>query len=211
MSTLASALSAGLIGFTRLLTGVQARWEGCAPLPRQRIYFANHSSHADIVLIWAALPVALRRATRPVAGADYWYQTSLRRYIIDEVIRAVLIDRSGKMNLGDPIDRMESALHGGDSLILFPEGTRNTTDERLLPFKSGLYRLACACPEVELVPTWIANVGRVLPKGATVPIPLLCSVTFGQSVSLAADESRGAFLTRARTALLELGEAAEPA
>lgn len=211
MSTLASALSAGMIGFTRLLTGVQARWEGCAPLPRQRIYFANHSSHADIVLIWAALPVALRRATRPVAGADYWYQTSLRRYIIDEVIRAVLIDRSGTMNLGDPIGCMETALHGGDSLILFPEGTRNTTDERLLPFKSGLYRLACACPEVELVPTWIANVGRVLPKGATIPIPLLCSVSFGQPISRAADESRGAFLTRARTALLALGEAAQPA
>lgn len=96
MSTLASALSGGLIGFTRLLTGVQPRWQGCAPVPTQRIYFANHSSHADIVLIWAALPVAVRRATRPVAGADYWYQTTLRRYVIDEVIRAVLIDRDRK-------------------------------------------------------------------------------------------------------------------
>ena len=211
MSTLASALSGGLIGFTRLLTGVQPRWQGCAPVPTQRIYFANHSSHADIVLIWAALPVAVRRATRPVAGADYWYQTTLRRYVIDEVIRAVLIDRSGTMNLGDPVARMEAALHGGDSLILFPEGTRNTTDDRLLPFKSGLYRLACACPEVELVPTWIANVGRVLPKGATIPIPLLCSVTFGQPISRAIDESRDAFLGRARTALLALGEAAQPA
>lgn len=211
MSNIAAALAAGLIGCTRLLTGVQARWQGCAPVPQQRIYFANHSSHADIVLIWAALPLSLRRATRPVAGADYWYQTTFRRYVIDQVIRAVLIDRSGKMNLGDPIGRMEAALRGQDSLILFPEGTRNTTDERLLVFKSGLYRLAVACPEVELVPTWIANVGRVLPKGATIPIPLLCSVTFGQPIRLAPDETRDDFLGRARSALLALGAGAEPA
>lgn len=211
MSSITSALAAGLIGCTRLLTGVQARWQGCAPVPRQRIYFANHSSHADIVLIWAALPMSLREATRPVAGADYWYQTSFRRFVIDRVIRAVLIDRSGKMNLGDPIGRMETALRGGDSLILFPEGTRNTTDERLLPFKSGLYRLAAACPEVELVPTWIANVGRVLPKGATIPIPLLCSVTFGQPVAQEPGEAKESFLARARSALLELGTNAQPA
>jgi len=211
MSHIASALAAGLIGCTRCLTGVQARWQGCAPVTRQRIYFANHASHADIVLIWAALPVLLRRSTRPVAGADYWYRTSLRRFVIERVIRAVLIDRTGTMNLGDPIEAMEAALRGGDSLILFPEGTRNTTDERLLPFKSGLYRLALACPDVELVPTWIANVGRVLPKGATIPIPLLCSVTFGQPVVLAPGDSRSAFLDRARASLLALGADAEPA
>lgn len=210
MSKVASALAAGLIGCTRLLTGVQARWQGCAPVPRQRLYFANHSSHADIVLIWAALPLALRRLTRPVAGADYWYQTSLRRYVIDEVIRAVLIDRSGKMNMGDPIACMEASLRRGDSLILFPEGTRNTTEERLLAFKSGIYRLACACPEVEFVPTWIANVGRVLPKGAAVPIPLLCSVTFGEPIARLADEPKAAFLDRARAALLALGDSAQP-
>jgi 1-acyl-sn-glycerol-3-phosphate acyltransferase len=210
MNTIATTLAAGLTGFTRLLTGARARWQGCAPSPRQRIYFANHSSHADIVLIWAALPKSLRHNTRPVAGADYWYRSELRRFVIDEVIRAVLIDRTGTMNLGDPIERMESALNTGASLILFPEGTRNTTDERLLPFKSGLYRLAQACPEVELVPTWISNIGRVLPKGATVPIPLLCSVTFGQSLALEPEEPKHVFLERARTTLLALANEVQP-
>lgn len=210
MRLLAPILAAGLTGFVRLLTGAQSRWQGCGPEPRQRIYFANHSSHADIVLIWAALPEALRQATRPVAGADYWYRTTFRRYVIDEVIRAVLVDRTGTMNLGDPIARMEDALRAGASLILFPEGTRNVSDERLLPFKSGIYRLARACPEVELVPTWISNVARVLPKGAAVPIPLLCSVTFGAPLAVGEDETRDAFLDRARNALLDLGDRAQP-
>jgi 1-acyl-sn-glycerol-3-phosphate acyltransferase len=210
MKFIAPTLAAGLTGFTRFLTGAQARWHGCAPAPNQRIYFANHSSHADIVLIWAALPDALRAATRPVAGADYWYQTPVRRYIIDEVIRAVLIDRSGTMNLGDPIGRMEDALRGGASLILFPEGTRNVTEDRLLPFKSGIFHLAQTCPGIEFVPTWISNVGRVLPKGATIPIPLLCSVTFGEPLVLKPDEAKASFLDRARRSLLDLADIAQP-
>ena len=39
---------------------------------RQRIYFGNHSSHLDFIVIWSALPPRLRRHARPVAGRDYW-------------------------------------------------------------------------------------------------------------------------------------------
>lgn len=210
MNAIASTLNSVLTGFTQVLTGAQARWQGCAPCTRQRIYFANHASHADIVLIWAALPKSLRKNTRPVAGADYWYRSDLRRFVIDQVIGAVLIDRSDTMNLGNPIERMETALNAGASLILFPEGTRNTSDERLLPFKSGIYRLAQTRPDIELVPTWISNIGRVLPKGATIPIPLLCSVTFGHPLNLDPKESKIDFLDRARASLLRLAHEAQP-
>jgi len=210
MKAIAPYLAAGLTGFTRALTGAQARWHGCAPLPRQRIYFANHASHADIVLIWAALPKPLRRITKPVAGADYWYATPFRRYIIDEVIQAVLVDRTGTLGMGDPIDGMARALQSGASLILFPEGTRNTTDQQLLPLKSGLFRLAQVCPQVELVPTWISNVGRVLPKGASIPLPLLCSVTFGKPLDVAPDDDKTRFLERAREGLLSLAQLTQP-
>src|SRR3989344_7974901 len=87
-------VSWALTRFTRLITGAQARWLGCAPVPVQRIYFGNHNSHADFALIWASLPVALRRMTRPVAGADYWEAGALKRYIIHEVLRGVVIARS---------------------------------------------------------------------------------------------------------------------
>ena len=193
--------------FARLVTGVRGRWQGCGPDQRPRIYFANHASHGDFILIWAALPRSLRRLTRPVAAADYWLKSRLRRFIVERVFRAVLIDRHHATPEVDPIAQMAAALDGGGSLILFPEGTRNTTEERLLPFKSGLYRLARDRPDVELVPTWIENLNRVMPKGELVPIPLLCTVTFGTPLRLADGETKAGFTERSRAALLALAPA----
>lgn len=203
-------LVAGAIcGFAKLLTGVRAVWRGSKPEERQRVYFANHRSHGDFVLIWASLPPSLRRITRPVAGADYWLATPLSRYIGGSVFRSVLIDRSAKANQAvSPIAQMSEALTQGDSLIIFPEGTRNLEDG-LLPFKSGIYRLACAHPEVEFIPVWIENVGRVMPKGAVVPVPLLCTLTFGFPMRIVAGEDKQAFLNRAREALSALSPAEE--
>ena len=109
-----------------LVTGVRGDWRGCAPDPRPRVYFANHTSHGDFVLIWTVLPPALRRVTRPVAGADYWtVNGNLRRFIAERVFRAVLIDRDPATRKGDPVEQMADALDASASLILFPEGTRN--------------------------------------------------------------------------------------
>jgi 1-acyl-sn-glycerol-3-phosphate acyltransferase len=210
MSLVADFAASLLTRFTRLVTGAQARWVGCAPLPGQRVYFGNHASHADFALIWASLPEALRRTTRPVAGADYWDKGTLRRYLIHDVLRGVLIDRVQAERTCDPIELMAAALGAGDSLILFPEGTRNTTDEVLLPFRSGLYRLALRRPDVELVPVWMENLGRLLPKGEFIPVPLLCSITFGTPLRLADGETRDAFLARARGALLATRALARP-
>ena len=200
---LENLVGSALCGFTTLLTGVRAVWHGSLSNTRQRVYFANHRSHGDFVLIWAALPPRLRRLTRPVAGADYWHTSALRRYIANRVFRGVLIERTGGRQQASPVELMGEALAAGDSLIIFPEGTRNQGDA-LLPFKSGIYHLAKAHPEAELVPVWIENLGRVMPKGTFVPVPLLCTLTFGQAVSLAPDEAKNDFLDRARAALLSL-------
>ncbi len=203
MAHVLEALAAAAVtGFARIVTGVRGNWRDCAPDPRPRVYFANHNSHGDFVLIWTVLPPALRRLTRPVAGADYWNVSPLRRFFGTRVFRAVLIDRNPTTRQGDPIALMAASLDTGTSLILFPEGTRNTTDERLLPFKSGLFHLAGARPQVELVPVWIENLNRVMPKGEFVPIPLLCTVTFGAPLRLQQGEDKAAFLERARAALL---------
>jgi len=199
--------ASAIILFARLLTGMQAYWNGCAPVPAQRVYFANHSSHGDFVLVWASLPPELRKRTRPVAGADYWNRPGLRGFIGRNVFNALLIDRTHGDPASDPIAQMQAALAQGQSLILFPEGTRNTTDARLLPFKSGIYHLARTCPAAELVPVWIDNINRVMPKGEVIPVPLLCSVTFGTPVQLAPDEGKDAFLTRCRDSLLSLAPA----
>jgi 1-acyl-sn-glycerol-3-phosphate acyltransferase len=200
----ASLVATLIIGFVKLLTGAQAFWLGFRPHAAQRIYFANHASHGDFVLLWATLPKYLRRKARPVAGADYWNKSALRRYIAGRVFHAVLIDRERKDDSPDPIEQMVDALSDGCSLILFPEGTRNTTDQTLLPFKSGLFHLANRYPRAELVPVWIHNLSRVMPKGELLPIPLLCTVTFGAPLSRIEGEDKATFLQRAREAMLAL-------
>ncbi|OGB16837.1 MAG: acyl-phosphate glycerol 3-phosphate acyltransferase [Burkholderiales bacterium RIFCSPLOWO2_12_67_14] len=202
MNWRAKAMSLLLLGFVRLLTGAQARWYGCPPKAEQRIYFANHQSHADLVLIWAALPQELRSITRPIAARDYWTASPFKRWITTEVFNAVYVERERKGD-EDPLQPLINALDSGDSLILFPEGTRGH-DEDPQPFKSGLYNLAQRFPGVVLVPAWIHNVQRVMPKGEVVPVPVLCSVTFGAPLALEADEPRTAFLTRARDAVMAL-------
>ena len=197
-----------IVVFAKLLTGVRAIWAGSSPKAEQTLYFANHTSHGDFVLLWATLPPDLRALTRPVAGQDYWEASPLRRFIGRDVFNALMIRRDGKGAAGgeaaNPVDQMTDALRSGDSLIMFPEGTRNTGEEVLLPLKSGLYHLARACPQVRLVPVWIENLKRVLPKGTLVPIPLACSVRYGAPISLAEGEDKNAFIARARAAMLDL-------
>ncbi|MDE2606989.1 MAG: 1-acyl-sn-glycerol-3-phosphate acyltransferase [Burkholderiales bacterium] len=200
----ARALGWFLLQLVRLLTGAQARWYGCPPEAEQRIYFANHQSHADLVMIWAALPHELRAITRPVAARDYWTKSPLRQWITTAVFNAVYVERERKGE-GDPLAPLEEALARGDSIILFPEGTRGEGEEPQ-PFRSGLYSLALKFPQVVLVPAWIDNIQRVMPKGEVVPVPILCSVTFGKPIRLEPGEERRAFLDRARAAVIALRE-----
>lgn len=279
-----------LLGIVRLLTGAQARWYGCPPKAEQRIYFANHQSHADLVMIWAALPEELRSITRPIAARDYWANTPVKRWITTEVFNAVYVERQatapaaaapppvpapvmaeapppqrppmpaeriepsmepllpltppappaetvpqaqGRLDLPeppappppppeppppaapeevpvaapapavDPLAPLVEALRSGDSIIIFPEGTRGHTGEPQ-KFKSGLYTLATMFPDVVLVPAWIDNVQRVMPKGEIVPVPILCSVTFGAPIRVDEGEERRPFLDRARAAVIAL-------
>lgn len=198
----AKLVSLFLLGLIRVLTGSQARWWGCPPKAEQRIYFANHQSHADLVMIWAALPKELRRNVRAVAARDYWTKSAFRHWLTSAVFNVIYVSRERNAQ-EDPLEPLIEALACGDSLILFPEGTRGHADEPQV-FKAGLYNLAQKFPDIELIPAWIANVQRVMPKGQVVPVPVLCSVTFGQPIKVLPEEDRLAFLQRARSAVLTL-------
>lgn len=189
-------------GLVKLLVGAFPRWIGCGPEPRQRIYFANHTSHIDTVAIWAALPIRLRYDTHPVAAKDYWGR-GLRRYLATRALRAVLIDRSRSDPNANPLAPLIETLQLGGSLIIFPEGTRGSSPVPA-PFKSGLYHLAAQFPTVQLVPVYLENLHRSLPKGALLPIPMTCTVRFGTPVALEAGEVKEAFLERARGAVIKL-------
>ncbi len=191
-----------LLGLIRVLTGAQARWLGCPPKAEQRIYFANHQSHADLLLMWAALPRELRSITRPIAARDYWTKTPFRQWMTTAVFNAIYVSRERTADQ-DPLEPLIEAIEKGDSIILFPEGTRGHAEEPAV-FKAGLYNLAQRFPDVVLVPAWINNVQRVMPKGEVVPVPVLCSVTFGAPMKLEEGEDRRVFLDRARSAVIAL-------
>jgi len=186
----------------RLITGAQGHWYGSPPKAEQRIYFANHQSHFDWVLIWAALPRELRAVTRPIAARDYWTSSPLKHWITREIFNAVYVSRQ-RTDDEDPLEPLMEALRHGDSLVIFPEGTRGNKADPA-PFKAGLYHLAEAFPEVQLIPAWIDNVQRVMPKGEVVPVPILCSVTFGAPLLLQPGEDKRVFLDRARQAVIAL-------
>jgi 1-acyl-sn-glycerol-3-phosphate acyltransferase len=199
---LPEATGLALAAIARLITGAQGHWYGAPPKAEQRIYFANHQSHFDWVLIWAALPSDLRAVTRPIAARDYWTASPLKHWITREVFNAVYVSRQ-RTDDEDPLEPLMEALRNGDSLVIFPEGTRGNKGDPA-PFKAGLYHLAEAFPEVQLIPTWIDNVQRVMPKGEVVPVPILCSVTFGAPLTLSPGEDKREFLDRARNAVLAL-------
>jgi len=199
--------AADLMGYllaliARLITGTQGHWKGCPPTAEQRIYFANHQSHFDWVLIWAALPKDLRATTRPIAAKDYWTAGRFKQWLTRDVFNAVYVARA-RTDEQDPLEPLVEALEHGDSLVIFPEGTRSNKGEPQ-PFKSGLYNLAMQFPQVQLIPAWIDNVQRVMPKGEVVPVPILCTVTFGAPLTLSAGEDKRDFLDRARQAVLDL-------
>jgi 1-acyl-sn-glycerol-3-phosphate acyltransferase len=201
----ASALAA----FARLLTGVRPQWRGFYPDAKQRVYYANHTSHLDALIIWATLPSEVRAVTRPVAARDYWMKSAPRRYFSGKVFHAVLIDRP-ENNPTLPlraslkvIDQMLDAMGEGCSLIVFPEGTRGSGAD-IKPFKSGLYYLASRRPALECVPVYLDNMNRILPKGEILPVPLLGTVTFGAPLRISPGEAKREFLERARQALLAL-------
>lgn len=192
-----------VMALVKLISGANVRWSGCAPDGRPRVYFANHTSHLDAAVLWASFPPELRSLTRPVAARDYWIKGKLRPYLATKVFKAILIEREKISAHANPIDPLVEALESGFSLIIFPEGTRNLTGE-VGSFKSGIYHLAKRRPEVELVPVLVDNLNRILPKGEFLPVPLLSSVTFGTPLHLLPEESKPAFLERARSAVVNL-------
>ena len=189
----------------KLISGATVRWLNCDPENYQRIYFANHTSHLDALVLWASLPRHIRTLTRPVAARDYWEKTRLRRHIASQ-LNVVLIDRKDIKVHKSPVKFMIDAMGDTHSLIVFPEGRRNTGEE-MIAFKSGLYHLARKRPDLELVPVYMDNLNRVLPRGEFLPVPLLSCITIGSPIWLEKDEKKMDFLERARASVQRLKEA----
>ena len=198
-------IAAALAALARLASGPSVRCVEDQPCRGQCIFFANHGSHLDFVVLWAVLPREIRARTRPVAARDYWEASPLRRYMATRVFRAVLVDRAGGSlgQLRAQMDQLIAVLDAGDSLIIFPEGTRGSGAD-IAPFKSGLDYLARQRPRVDLVPVHLHNLERIMPKGEFLPVPQLSRITFGAPLHLRIGETKAAFLERTREAVASL-------
>lgn len=181
------------------------RWVDCQPDTCQRIYFANHTSHLDAVVLWSALPSDIRSLTRPVAAKDYWDKTPWKRFLAKS-FNALLIDRKKIKVHQSPVDLMIREIGDIYSLIVFPEGGR-AEDGNMGEFKSGIYYLAKKRPDLELVPVYMENLNRILPRGEVMPVPLLSSISIGHPIWLESGEPKSAFLKRARDAVRALKDA----
>jgi 1-acyl-sn-glycerol-3-phosphate acyltransferase len=202
-------IARSLAFIARVISGATARWTAPIDPDRQRVFFANHTSHLDFILVWSALPPAMRERTRPVAGSDYWGKGALRRYLATKVYTAILIERPTSDSghavaaAAKSIESIAAGMGDHSSIIVFPEGTRSLTGE-IRPFKSGLYHLLRLKPGLEIVPIYLANMNRILPKGEVLPVPLIGRVIVGAPMTLDPDEDKHAFLGRAREAMLAL-------
>lgn len=197
-------ISNALIAVLRLLIGVTARWESPPDLSRQRIYFANHTSHMDTLAIIAALPHEARVNVKPVAAADYWGKNAFLSYLSQKGLNAVLIDRQPGTDK-NALEPIFDVVRAGHSIIFFPEGTRSC---QTLPgaFKSGLFRLSEAFPEVDLVPIYLENLHRSMPKGKHFPLPIICTIRIGNPLQKITGEEKQPFLERARDAIVRLSK-----
>jgi 1-acyl-sn-glycerol-3-phosphate acyltransferase len=119
------------------------------------------------------------------------------------VFDALLIDRKNVTQRTNPIPKILEALDGGSSIIIFPEGTRSDGPEPR-QFKSGLFHLAKERPGIPLIPVYLENFNRILPKGEILPAPLLATVIVGAPIQLEKDETKTNFLERCRQAVWNL-------
>ena len=151
---------------------------------------------------WSAASRARARSSHGFAASAGRPSSPFKAWITREIFNAVYVSRVRTAD-EDPLEPLVEALESGDSLVIFPEGTRSNKGEPQA-FKSGLYHLAEQFPDVALIPVWIDNVQRVMPKGEVVPVPILCTATFGAPMQLQPGEDKREFLERARAAVVAL-------
>ena len=176
------------------MLGFRVRLIGAPTAQRPVLFAANHVSYTDITILGSLIRGSFIAKAEVAKWPFFGCLAKLQRTVfVDRQIRSAAIQR----------DAISERLVGGEALILFPEGTRGTGAE-VQPFKGGVFHLAESRGDVELVPAWIDNSYRVMPKGSLFPVPLLCSVTFGKPVQMVAGEQKQAFLARLRQSLMDL-------
>ncbi len=193
--------------FLKLFIGLRVYGREHLPERDPFILVANHSSHLDTAALLDLFPIARLRRIRPCAAADYFERTRTISFLSRTLFNVLPIHRTGIQAEDHPLRRMRQALERGESLLLFPEGTRGRGRE-MAPFKPGVACLAEQLPHVPIVPAYLINMGRALPKGEFLPVPFFCEVRIGAPLRLSG--SRAEMLGAVRAAVEALRDRGRP-
>ena len=192
----------------QFMTGADVVGRERLPAKGPAIIAANHNSHVDTLLLLTIFPARLMHCLRPAAAADYFLKDPFIGWFSRKLVGIVPIERARAGTGLDVLAPARQALAEGAIIIVFPEGTRGAADDEMGELKSGIARLAEAFPSVPVCPIWIEGAGRVLPKGAVLPVPLNCTVLVGEPLAWGGD--RKAFMAALRERLLALKAEAPP-
>jgi 1-acyl-sn-glycerol-3-phosphate acyltransferase len=190
------------------LTGADVVDRQRLPLVGPAIIAGNHNSHMDTLLLLSVFPARALKWVRPVAAADYFLKTPALSWFSRNVIGIVPIERVKAGHGVDVLAPAREALEKGAILVIFPEGTRGSNEQEMGPLKSGIARLAAEFPQAPVTPVWIQGAGRVLPKGAFLPVPMNCCALVGEAIEWTGDQTQ--FLGTLRESLEDLRRKAPP-
>lgn len=164
-------------GVVRFLSGTKLIIKGQENIPRDQavLYVGNHRSYYDIILTYLAVP----GMTGYIAKKEMDKIPSLRKWM--KAIGCLFLDRDdirqGMQMILDAVAKVKS----GISIYIFPEGTRNKTEDDFLPFKAGSLKIAekSKCP---IIPVAVNGSDEVFEKHAPKIIKTTVVIEFGPAI-----------------------------
>ena len=175
--------------FLLLAVGISVRGRRRLPTQGPALIVANHNSHLDALVLAALLPLRLLPRIRPAASAEYFLRGRWRSWFARQVIGIIPVATKGGTAHAEVLHEVRDALRAGDLVIFFPEGTRGEP-EALGKLKSGILWLAETLPEVPIYPIRLRGLGKVLPRGAWLPVPFFCDAWVGEPLHWQGDRQR---------------------
>ena len=167
--------------FLRIFIGLQYFNNKSLRNIKQFILIANHNSHMDTMALMSAIPSRFIHRVHPIAARDFFGGSLFSRILMRYLVNATLIRRDREDPERDPIDDMDKMLKKQRSLILYPEGSRGIPG-KMSNFKRGLGYLVQRNPNINVIPVYLENIYKTLPKGKKLILPYNCSIKFGQPI-----------------------------
>lgn len=154
------------------------RSRGINKADKAYIYVCNHNSYLDAI----AVVSAIKGSFKPL-GKIEMVKIPIFGLIYKKVV--VLIDRKSKESRARSVEELKADLAKGQSILIFPEGTMNRTDEALADFYDGAFRIAIET-QTDIAPMVILNARKLLPRSNPLAIqPGLITCVFAEPLKVA--------------------------